>query len=151
MDNIKILTIILKEQKDDVIDYYYLANESDTKLAGIVSLKMNIFEKLPAKIDGYTLFAIDAYLNDEISIVRPCHEPVKVPDCPDICGIVASGTIIHYYIKNNEMPKFICSLSDDAVDLIMQSDECIQPLIDNGIISKEEVDEYRQKQLKKCS
>ena len=54
MDNIKILTIILKEQKDDVIDYYYLANESDTKLAGIVSLKMNIFEKLPAKIDDYT-------------------------------------------------------------------------------------------------
>ena len=49
------------------------------------------------------------------------------------------------------MPKFICSLSDDAVDLIMQSDECIQPLIDSGIISKEEVDEYRQKQLKKCS
>ena len=112
---------------------------------------MTIFEKLPAKIDDYTLFAINAYLNDEISIVRPCHEPVKVPDCPDICGIVASGTIIHYYIKNNEMPKFICSLSDDAVDLIMQSDECIQPLVDNGIISKEEVDEYRQKQLKKCS
>ena len=54
MDNIKILTIILKEQKDDVIDYYYLANESDTKLAGIVSLKMNIFEKLPAKIDDYS-------------------------------------------------------------------------------------------------
>ena len=112
---------------------------------------MNIFEKLPAKIDDYTLFAIDAYLNDEISIVRPCHEPVKVPDCPDICGIVASGTIIHYYIKNNEMPKFICSLSDDAVDLIMQSDECIQPLIDSGIISKEELDEYRKKQNKKCS
>ena len=87
-----------KEQKDDVIDYYYLANESDTKLAGIVSSKMNIFEKLPAKIDDYTLFAINAYLNDEISIVRPCHEPMKVPDCPDICGIVASGTIIHYYI-----------------------------------------------------
>ena len=151
MDNIKILTIILKEQKDDVIDYYYLANESDTKLAGIVSLKMNIFEKLPAKIDDYTLFAINAYLNDEISIVRPCHEPMKLPDCPDICGVLASGTIIHYYVENKKMPEFICSLSDDAIDLLMQSDECIQPLIDNGIISKEEVDEYRQKQLKKCS
>ena len=56
MDNIKILTIILKEQKDDVIDYYYLANESDTKLAGIVSLKMTIFEKLPAKIDDYSFW-----------------------------------------------------------------------------------------------
>lgn len=151
MDNIKILTIILKEKKDDIIDYYYLANESDTKLAGIVSLKMNLFEKLPAEIDDYTLFAINAYLNDEISIVRPCHDPVEVPDCPDICAVLASGTIIHYYIENNKMPEFICSLSDDAVDLIMQSDECIQPLIDSGIISKEEVDEYRQKQLKKCS
>ena len=49
------------------------------------------------------------------------------------------------------MPEFICSLSDDAVDLIMQSDECIQSLIDNGIISKEELDEYRKKQNKKCS
>ena len=77
MDNIKILTIIQKELSDNIVDYYYLVNESDTKIAGIVSLKMNIFEKLPAKIDDYTLFAINAYLNDEISIVRPCHDPVE--------------------------------------------------------------------------
>lgn len=51
MDNIKILTIIQKELSDNIVDYYYLVNESDTKLTGIVSLKMNIFEKLPTKID----------------------------------------------------------------------------------------------------
>ena len=76
---------------------------------------------------------------------------MKLPDCPDICGVLASGTIIHYYVENKKMPEFICSLSDDAIDLLMQSDECIQSLVDNGIISKKELDEYRKEQNKKSS
>lgn len=147
MNNIKIMTIEQKEKNEDGLYYCYSVNRTDvnTDSDGIIMIRSDVFDTLPAVISDYTLYAMNLFLDKKISIVRPSQDPMILPDCSDLYGIIAFGKIIEHYKKSNEIPKIACILSAEVVDMIMQSDEHVQFFIDNGIMSKEEVESYCKK------
>lgn len=146
MNNIKIMTIEQKEKNEDGLYYCYSVNRTDvnTDSDGIIMIRSDVFDTLPAVISDYTLYAMNLFLDKKISIIRPSQDPMILPDCSDLYGIIAFGKIIEHYKKTNKVPKIACILSAEVVDMIMQSDEHVQFFIDNGIMSREEVESYRE-------
>lgn len=146
MSILKLMTIDQKEKTDEHIYYYYSINVlyNDSNLSGILSLSLELFEKLPTEIKDYTLFAMELFINKKIEFVRPTQQPLELPDCPDLHGIIAAAHIIRRYKETNTIPKFVGTVSKELIDALLQYDEFAQFFIDNAIMSKEDIKEYRK-------
>ena len=140
------MVIEQKERTENKVDYYYSVNELDKniELAGIISLDLNIFDNLPETINDYTLLAMTLFLDKKLTIIRPSHEPMELPDCSDVYGISAASQIIMRYKKTGIISKTAYIISEEIMNALLQNDEYAQFFIDNEILSKEEIEDYKK-------
>lgn len=146
MSSLKLMTIDQKKKTNEKVHYYYSVNMlyNDKDLSGVVSMNLGLFDQLPAQIKDYTLKAMELFTKKEITIVRPSQEPMELPDCSDLYGVIAAGRVIKHYKELNEIPMLTGILTKDVIDTLLQYDEFSQFFIDHSIMSKEDIDKYRK-------
>lgn len=144
MFNLKLMVIEQKESTTDDILYYYTVNtpSTDPSKAGILSIKTDVFLHIGKGIKDYTLKAMELFMDKKISIIRESENPLKFTDCCDVLALKAAGEILNHYCKNNEIPKSMFIINDKIVKAMLQYEEFSQILINNSIMTKEEIEEY---------
>lgn len=136
----KVFIIKKKEDKDDVIQYYYETETFpiDEETSGIIEIKK---EFLDLKIDENrrNMFIFDQFKNKTVKIIKPCKNCTLTEDQYDIVGFFAAQYIHEEYEKENKIPNEILIISKSALDEIEKKDkELFERLIKQDVVSKDQ-------------
>lgn len=134
----------LKEENEEVVSYYYEINQQlREENAGIVECDKVVLEKFEHSED-LTLSIMEAMIDQKMRIVKNCSEPYLLEDGIDANAIRIFKSIVESYLQTREFPKNSMQLDKQLFEKLLHNEEKINRMIENGDITKEELEEIKQ-------
>lgn len=123
------LNMKLKEEKEDIVTYYYECDTfiQDYNKAGIIEINKSIFADL--NLDGDKLmYAADHYLNDNARVLKSATNSVFDDDGKDWVALFAIEKILTVAKEKGHYVEDLVVVSDEIKEMIMQDEDLVEHL-----------------------